>query len=843
MDELNLKLEELLAKKEADFEISQLFKDYFDKYINAQKQDLNRLSGKKFFISHTKAVDNFIIMLYKYILRRNFGSFRPSSLALPITLVALGSYGREQLCLYSDIDLLLVYQDTKGYNTKNILEEFLTLAWDCGLKLGHKVHEISQLEADFNKDITSKTSALESRLIYGSKLLWHSYENVISSLRRTKQKEFILEKIEEQKKRLEKYPLNMQANIKDGYGGIRESNTLFWIANTIYKIPSLKELVPSLFTQEEYLKYRISLEFIFQVRNILHKISSKKQDLVNFDILPNLSQKLGFKDSKNTTKEHLCFSRLFEALHEIHFFTHIMTNKLTRRYFATFKNIASLRNLRYKKNLYIKDAKLYASFNAKEKKLTKILKKMLTLPKEVKSFDNSFIYLVSKSKINQNKELKVMTLKLLFSQRDIYIILKCLYEAKLFTKLFALSKKIINQAQFDGYHSFPVDIHCIKTIFYLENIDDDFILDIYQSLSTYEKSLVKISALFHDMGKGRKLEHHLAGEILFKKFAKSINMDEKSLIICAKLIKHHNLLSKTATREDIYSQKTILDFLALIKSELNIKLLLLLTFADIKSLGSASYTNSTLMLIKELFIQAMQGFKNTELIEQSSRKLVKIKAIQRLKVYKDLDEKMQNKIKAISSTQIFLQEKAENILKLSLKAKNFNDFVFDIFNNQDKHLQIEVIRSKELNLGFLLANFQSLNIISLNIFKLYDNKKFFKIIYAEALEEENLNFYKQIIKSSFDMDKKAFIKKPKILKKEVEVNLEHSETLVQMKINAQDQKGLFSYIAKVFDDFGIDIESAKIHTSKNKTRDMLLIEKNGNFCSKQDEILEKLCCD
>ncbi len=213
---------------------------------------------------------------------------------IPMSIIALGSFGREQLCVYSDIDIMILYNDIKGYNIKPIMEEFMTLSWDSGLKLGSRVHEIREIEEAVKTDVTIKTSILESRLIYGSKHLWYKFQSKLNNIRNFEQKEFVLEKLQEHKERLEKYPLVMQPNIKDGYGGMRESNMLFWMANITYGVSSTKDLTGILFSEDEYKKYRIALEYIFRTRNALHLCAKKKLDTITFDILPDISTKLGF---------------------------------------------------------------------------------------------------------------------------------------------------------------------------------------------------------------------------------------------------------------------------------------------------------------------------------------------------------------------------------------------------------------------------------------------------------------------------------------------------------------------------------------------------------------------
>ena len=146
-----------------------------------------------------------------------------------------------------------------------------------------------------------------------------------------------------------------------------------------------------------------------------------------------------------------------------------------------------------------------------------------------------------------------------------------------------------------------------------------------------------------------------------------------------------------------------------------------------------------------------------------------------------------------------------------------------------------------LNLGYLLGKLEFLNIASMNIFKLFDDKKAFYISFSERVDDEDIPFVEKIIEDSFDMNRTTKLVTPVIKKENVTVNCNHTAYLASMQLKEKDQKGLFAYIARIFDDFGIDIESAKIHTHKNLARDLILIEKNGNFCSQQDEILELMC--
>lgn len=841
MSELNIQIEELISNGASDFEISKVFKTYFKTYVNSIDTTFESTGGKDFFIKHTKHTDKFLIQLYKYILRKNFGSYQPMSTSVPISLIALGSYGREELCIYSDIDIMILYEDIKGYNLREIMEEFVTLAWDCGLKLGSRVHELSEIEDSVKEDITIKSSIIESRLIYGSKYLWFSYEKVLTKVRKTNQKEFILEKLEEHKERLLKYPLKMQPNIKDGFGGVRESNMMFWMSNVLYGVNNTKHLIDIEYTEDEYKKYRQALEFVFRVRNALHNIARKKQDQVTFDILPDLSSKLGFENKPRYTKERQCMSKLLNSLHTIHSFSATMVKKFTRATIFKKENIAKLKECRFKKNLYIVGNTLYTSFSAKPKTLNGLIKELISLPDEVTRFDRSYIYYASKTKLpkTQSKELK-KNIKTILFKPSLYPVMKLLYNAGLFEVVIPWTKTIIDQPQFDGYHQHPTDVHSLKTLKFAHNIEDKYIKSIFNSLNAAQKAIVRLVALFHDIGKGRTQDHHIVGERIFKEMGQEFGFDDKLTQLGARLVRYHNMMSFVATHEDIYSEKTILNFTGLVKTEVALKMLYVVTYCDISAVGKNIFNNSTSSLLKQLYLQSLPAFENEDLLNEGARRVAKLNTIKKLDRYKNLPNMKKKKINYISSNQMFLRLKAEDILDIALHALNVKDYTYKVVN-KPTHLTIRIIRKVPLNLGYLLGKLEFLNIASMNIFKLFDDKKAFYISFSERVDDEDIPYIEKIIEDSFDMSKTTKLLTPVIKKDDVTVNCNHTAYLASMQLIAKDQKGLFAYIAKIFDDFGIDIESAKIHTHKNLARDLILIEKNGNFCSQQDEILNLMC--
>ena len=199
---------------------------------------------------------------------------------------------------------------------------------------------------------------------------------------------------------------------------------------------------------------------------------------------------------------------------------------------------------------------------------------------------------------------------------------------------------------------------------------------------------------------------------------------------------------------------------------------------------------------------------------------------------------MQKRILKIESTQLFLIYKAQDIIDIAVDAKDVFDMNFKIENKEQ--LTIKIIRLVPINLGYLLGKLSFLSISGMHIFKLYDDKKYFDITFFQKVDEVDIPFIEEIIKNSVDMTKEFKFNKPIIKKDEIKLELDHSEELAQIQITTKDQKGLFAYIAYIFDKFNVEIRSAKINSRNKKVNDLILVEKNGNFVLHKDKIIKLL---
>ena len=813
-------LNEIIYSSTNDLEIAKAIKNSIKNYFESIH---NIEGGKDFFVKHTKKMDEFIKIIYKYLIKKNFEEFSPPYNSIPIALIALGSYGREQLSIYSDIDIMIVYKDVKGYSLKNLIESFITMLWDLGLKIGHRVHEINDLQPAANEDITIKTAMLESRFITGSKFMWYETQNILNKIREENKKEYIIAKYEEMKNRHKKYPISMEPNIKDGFGGIRDSNTLLWINKVIFNYPNNSYLVPKYAKEEEFKEYRNSLEFLFKTRVYLHLAAKKKIDTVYLQYQREIALNMGYKDSPRLSAERKFIKDLLKALWTVNTFCEITIKKLIKPYLYSY-SFKEIKAKRITNNFYICEDKLYSNFNTPYN-FKEYLEKLLILPK----FNKTDISIISNLKSKKTRKTKSL-IKLLFYSKNIYPIFFALYRANKLDKLIPSFEKVKYLAQFDGYHQYPVDIHSLYTLKELENLDK------FKKLNETQKAILRFAAFFHDLGKGRIEDHSIIGAKIAKEFANEINFPKADII--AKLIKHHTLMSNIAQREDIYNDKVIFSFAEIVENKEFLDYLYLLTIADIKAVGDGIFTNFKANLLKELYKNTLKALENKELLNEISVRKRKEKLLQKKEEFKNLPLKLKKAILKSPSNQLFLQNSTTKILQLLKWIKDIEDIKIQFEN--EKHLIIHIAKKESLNfsIGWFLEKLSKLNLIHLSIYKIGDIK-YFKIEFDKKVDEYDLPIIEKWIKEAFKEKKE--IKNKIIFKKgEFTIDCNHSQNYAALKLKTKDKKGIISTIMDTFDKFDINVEDVKIMSQKNIARDLFIIPKESGFCKKVDEILKRL---
>jgi len=813
------KIEELLYKNAEDFEMAKVLKADIATYFKTLDETFSTSDGKDFLVKHTRKIDEILRLIYKIALYGMFKSYQPMKNTLPLSMAALGSYGREQLCVHSDIDLLIVYRDMPGYNTKEIIEKIFYLIWDCGLKLGHRVHTIDELLEASRSDITIKTAILESRFVEGSHQLWTETQNVLSMIRHDDPHSFVLQRLKEQQNLHKKFPFSMEPNLKEGRGGFRDANLVYWLGKIRYNIDSISQLPESIVMESEYRSFRHSLEFLFRVRSALHLASGKKEDKLRLDLIPDVAHYLGYDSDK---RSHMKFSqKVLSSLKIVYIYTTIWIDLLAREY--GIKDDSLLSSFDNNTNLEMKDllnsliSKASVEFKASPALLQQI--RHISKPKKI---DREYYPIIRK----------------IFQQKHSFSILVTLIRARELKYIIPPLKKIIDLPQFDGYHQYPVDVHLLASIYHLEHIEDNFILSLYGDLSDDEREMLKIVTLLHDAGKGRKMDHSLVGASLFKVFAKSLGLDQKMIDMGIILIQNHTIMSNTAQREDLYNEKSIMKFSSQFKTQKMLNLIYILTYADMCGVSSDIYNTFTSRLLKTLYNRSIESLEHSSMLDETAMRVRKEKSLKRFKPFIELSKSEQKKILSIPSNLLFFHYNHEKILQIATDSWSISDYRYKISNNY--FLTIEITSLERFNLGYLLRKLSIFNLVNMNICKISDNCKFFKLDFKEKFQDDELPRVAKYIERAFETSDIPPIDRLSIEEKDIFIDCEHSKSYALMKLNTVDQRGLIALLITIFDSMHIDIVTAKIHTQKRLTRDLFLMEKDGNFCHNRDTIVEKL---
>lgn len=831
--DLLLQIENIIEKNGSDFELSKLFKEYIAEYKSSLPQLFQSSQGKDFLVKHTKKLDSILELMYKTVLRRAFGNYLPMRSSIPIAIVALGSYGREQLCVHSDIDLLIVYEDISGYNTQLIIEKLFYMALDAGLKLGHRVHNVSDLFKASSEDITIRTSLMESRLITGSPFTWHATRRELNRIRLYEPKEFILAKIEEAQLRRKKNPASMQPNIKESVGGLRDAQLLFWLAQTIYGITSLREMSGNLFSDEEYKEYRIALELLFRVRSALHLVTNKQEDRLLLEHIPDVSNILGFSDQRKMV------SKVLQAQWRINNFSQIFTKKMVRAYIVDHSLISKLRQSRLSKGFYLLEDRLLASYKLKFQGINTLLEMLIGLKDKPYQFDAGFLYQFTYAKISHPLSKKTYSLlKELLKKGHMHCFLKLFYDAGILDQLFLNFRKVMHLPQFDGYHHFPVDIHSINCVKYLENIENDFIKNLYEELNDEERLVLKIAVLFHDTGKGRKQDHSEVGARLIVPLIKRLGLSEDAGNRTVLLIRYHILMSSVAFKENIHNEKTLYKFMSYIQNTKNLKLLYILTYADINGVGGDTYNSFNSKLLHDLYKSALEVSENSNRITDASKRVNIEKKLVNSAAFKELPSLLQKKILRIESSLFFFSHTTEDVISIALQAKEVQEYSFNI--KHKTFLTIEIFRKIPLNISYLLASLSRLDVGSMEILTLFDDVKYFRIEFVKNITEDELSDVEQIIANSFDMQREVKNLDIVIKKEQVTIDCEHSLTHAEISVQTANQRGLLAYIMSCFEELRINIVTAKMHSTKHRVKDIFLMEKQNDICNNTDKIYKLL---
>jgi [protein-PII] uridylyltransferase len=602
-------------------------------------------------------------------------------------LLAVGGYGRGELHPHSDVDLLILHDadhdlehetpDNKAFIDN--LHSFIALLWDIGLEIGHSVRTVKQCIKEAESDITIISNLMESRLITGDETLFNNLSARLSPDNIWPTREFTAAKIDEKNQRYVKFnetAYNLEPNIKEGPGGLRDIQIIGWVAKRHFNVDSLKQLVGHNFlTPQEYDQLENGQNFLWKIRFALHVLCKRHEERLLFDFQRELAQQFGYSDCEGKLAVE-CF----------------MTD-----YYQTVMELERLNEMLLQ---YFQEVIIYSNTEAEPKRINK---RFISFKGYIAASNQHifryypFALLEIFLLLCQNPELKgvrASTIRLIRNNRHLIddsfrkdircrsLFMEILrqpfgitHEMRRMNRYGVLAeylpefKKIVGQMQHDLYHAYTVDEHTLKV---LRNARRLFVPDHAHELPLASKvakylpkpELLYLATIYHDIAKGRGGRHEELGAIDAEQFCQRHDLSHTDTRMVVWLVKNHLLMSMTAQRKDINDPTVVHEFALIVGDNLYLDYLYLLTVSDIRGTSPKVWNSWKDSLLVQLYnltkIALNKGLENPQQQEEcinNSRSM----ALGRL-LNKDYDEAAIMTLWQTLPPEYFLKLQVEDII-------------------------------------------------------------------------------------------------------------------------------------------------------------------------------------
>ena len=563
----------------------------------------------------------------------------PAGLSDRVAIAATGGYGRSMLAPFSDVDLLFLTPDQPSATTLRVVEYMLYFLWDLGLKVGHATRSIAQCLADSEADLTIRTSLLDARLLTGDAALFQAFLTAFrQAVEASGAASFVAGKHAERQARHRRFGESaflVEPNIKEGRGGLRDLQTQYWMVRAAYGAFTPNELAHGrlgLLDAHELRRLRRSWDFLWTVRFHMHYVSGRSEDRLTFDLQPVVGARMGYT-------------------------RHGMQNgveRFMRHYFLTARDVTRLtlvlepvvmRHTLGEPALQVETdrALLEAGF---------VLADGQIMPGRTDDFDADPIRMLRMLKLARRRRLALHPLAIralirherrAVSLRNdveacgIFLDLLCgqdpdgkpdgarwlsiLNETGIIGRMLPDWARVVGQMQFDSYHIFTVDEHTIEAVRILNSLERGKLADVAPVASGLIEDLQSRRALYmamllHDVAKGRGGDHSILGADIATAVGPQFGLSAEETEMVSWLVLNHLLLSQTAFKRDIDDPKTIFDVAETIQSPERLKLLLVMTVADMRAVSPKVWNGWKATLLRELYARVAEvlagGLSTTE---------------------------------------------------------------------------------------------------------------------------------------------------------------------------------------------------------------------------------------
>jgi [protein-PII] uridylyltransferase len=573
--------------------------------------------------------DEIIRVLFEFARKHLYASSNPSE-AEHMAVVATGGYGRGLMAPGSDIDLLFVLPYKQTAWGESVAEMILYCLWDMGLKVGHATRSVDECIRQAKADMTIRTAVLESRFLLGDRSLYDQLMTRFDKqVAQGTAREFATAKLAERDERHRRSGRSrylVEPNVKDGKGGLRDLHTLFWIAKYVYRVREPEELIDhGVFDRAEFQLFRRCETFLWAVRCHMHFITGRAEERLSFDIQRDIALRLGYTAHPGLREVERFMKHYFLIAKDVGDLTAIMCAGLESREAIGVpvlnRMVARLRPRRRRKTLtgtrFIVDNNRInvASDDAFERDPVNLIRIFALALKHKVAFHPDAMRLATRSlrlidkDVREDEEANELFLGILTAKDDAEIVLRRMNETGVLGRFIPDFGRVVSMMQFNMYHHYTVDEHLLRCIGVLAEIEagdrPEYGLsnDLFKTILPRHRELLYVALFLHDIAKGRIEDHSIAGARIARRLCPRFGFSPAETELIGWLVEFHLVMSTVAQSRDLSDRKTIENFAAVVQSLERMKLLTLLTTADIRAVGPGVWNGWKAQLLRTLYYE------------------------------------------------------------------------------------------------------------------------------------------------------------------------------------------------------------------------------------------------
>jgi [protein-PII] uridylyltransferase len=537
-------------------------------------------------------------------------------------LVAVGGYGRGELHPSSDIDIMVLLPKSDSADWQPDIERFLTFLWDIGLEVGHSVRSIDDCQRESLADISVATTLFEARLLSGPEPLFAGMRRALAPDRLWSSQDFFEAKVKEQTERHHRYfdtAYNLEPNVKSSPGGLRDLQTIGWVAKRHFGTDTLDELVAHGFlTREELRKLQAAQSFLWRVRFGLHVLTGRREDRLLFDYQIKLAKLFGYEDASFTLAVEQLMQKYYRTVMDISLLNEMLL-QLFREAILTQSAPPLPINARFQiRNDYLEvtHADVFARYPSALLELFVLLQQhpqLRGVRAETIRLIGTHVWLIDEE-FRQNPRHHRLFIEILCAPVGVTHELRRMNLYGVLGRYIPAFGRVVGRMQYDLFHAYTVDAHTLFVVsnlrrFAMPKFNDEFpaLSQIMQSLPRQE--VAYLAALFHDIAKGRGGDHSELGAVDAEAFCLEQGLGPYEARLAAWLVRNHLILSITSQKKDISDPDIIQDFARRVGDQVHLDYLYVLTVADVRGTNPKLWNSWKARLFEEFYERTKRALR------------------------------------------------------------------------------------------------------------------------------------------------------------------------------------------------------------------------------------------